>query len=135
MKQYLYLYFFAALILFPLDVVWLMGPGYQFYIYEIGGLLRDDPDLRIAAMFYLLYLIGIVVLVAKPSYDHRSLRKAAIHGGLLGLCAYGTYDLTNLATLEGFSVRIAVIDLVWGTSLTTITATGSVWLALRTFKP
>ena len=134
MKRYIYLYFYAALILFPLDAVWLMGPGYHYYVEEIGSLLRVDPDLKVAAMFYLLYLLGIVVLVVKPSYEKRSLRQAAINGGLLGLCAYGTYDLTNLATLEGFSTRIAVIDMVWGTSLTLITATGAVWLALRTFK-
>ena len=134
MKRYFYLYFYAALILFPLDAVWLMGPGYHYYVEEIGSLLRVDPDLKVAAMFYLLYLLGIVVLVVKPSYEKRSLRQAAINGGLLGLCAYGTYDLTNLATLEGFSTRIAVIDMVWGTSLTLITATGAVWLALRTFK-
>ena len=134
MKRYIYLYFYAALILFLLDAVWLMGPGYHYYVEEIGSLLRVDPDLKVAAMFYLLYLLGIVVLVVKPSYENRSLRQAAINGGLLGLCAYGTYDLTNLATLEGFSTRIAVIDMVWGTSLTLITATGAVWLALRTFK-
>lgn len=134
MKRNIYLYFYAALILFPLDAVWLIGPGYQYYIEEIGSLLRVDPDLKVAAMFYLLYLLGIVVLVVKPSLEHRSLRQAAINGGLLGLCAYGTYDLTNLATLEGFSIRIAVIDMAWGTTLTTITSVGAVWLALRTFK-
>ena len=91
MKRYFYLYFYAALILFPLDAVWLMGPGYHYYIEEIGSLLRVDPDLKVAAMFYLLYLLGIVILVVKPSYENRSLRQAAINGGLLGLCAYGTY--------------------------------------------
>jgi uncharacterized membrane protein len=43
-------------------------------------------------------------------------------GAAVGLLAYGTYDLTNLAVIEGYTLRIALIDLAWGTFLTAITA-------------
>jgi uncharacterized membrane protein len=41
---------------------------------------------------------------------------------MLGLVAYGTYDLTNQATLLGWPTLVTVVDLVWGTFLT---ATGA----------
>ena len=43
-------------------------------------------------------------------------------GALFGLMAYATYDLTNLAVLNGFTLRIALIDLAWGTVLSGVTA-------------
>ena len=54
-------------------------------------------------------------------------------GGLLGLVAYGTYDITNLATLKGWPAIVAIVDIVWGTLLTGTIATISYWVttALR----
>lgn len=130
MKKFALLYFYAALVLFPADAVWLTVLGRGYYVDEIGGLLRSDPDLAVAVLFYVVYLCGLVVLVIKPAFDRGSVAAALLNGALLGLCAYGTYDLTNLATIKGFSLRIALIDMAWGTSLTAITASGAVWLAL-----
>ena len=134
MKKFSILYLYAALILFPADAVWLTVLGIGFYVEEVGGLLRPDPDLAVALLFYLLYLCSMVVLVIRPAFERRSVVGALLYGALLGLCAYGTYDLTNLATLKGFSIRIALIDMAWGTSLTAVTAAGAVWLALITLK-
>jgi uncharacterized membrane protein len=39
-------------------------------------------------------------------------------GALFGLLAYATYDLTNLATIQGWPWEIAVVDMVWGTVIT-----------------
>ncbi len=47
---------------------------------------------------------------------------AALYGGLLGLMCYGTYDMTNLATLKSWSVTIAITDLAWGTVLSATVA-------------
>jgi uncharacterized membrane protein len=48
---------------------------------------------------------------------------------LFGLVTYATYDLTNLATIEGWPLAVTAIDLVWGTVLSTVTTLLSVWLA------
>jgi uncharacterized membrane protein len=37
---------------------------------------------------------------------------------VLGLAAYGTYDMTNLSTLKGWPVSLSIVDMVWGTVLT-----------------
>ena len=52
---------------------------------------------------------------------------------LLGLVAYGTYDITNLSTLKGWSVKLAVIDIAWGTALTAVSATIG-WWVVRLFN-
>lgn len=48
-------------------------------------------------------------------------------GSLFGLICYGTYDLTNLATLKEWPVWMTVIDLCWGMFVTASTA-GIVYL-------
>jgi uncharacterized membrane protein len=103
---------FAFLVL---DGLWLgvfMGPTYKSLL---GPLMLDQPRLLPAVLFYLLYAIGCVVFVVLPS---GSWQRAARLGALLGLVAYGTYDLSNWATLQGWSARLAVMDMAWGTFLT-----------------
>lgn len=127
MTKYLILYAACALIFFPLDFIWLSTMGKSVYRREIGGLLLDSPNLIIAAAFYLAYLVGVVVLVAAPAEG--DVVKALVLGAVLGFVAYGTYDLTNLSTIKGFTPTIAAIDMAWGTALTAISAAGGVWIS------
>jgi uncharacterized membrane protein len=127
LTKYLILYAACALIFFPLDFIWLSSMGKTVYRREIGGLLLDSPKLIIAAAFYLAYLVGVVVLVAAPAEG--DVLKALALGAVLGFVAYGTYDLTNLSTIKGFTPTIAVIDMAWGTALTAISAAGGVWIS------
>ncbi|MDB5505842.1 MAG: rane protein [Devosia sp.] len=127
MTRYLILYAACAVVFFPLDFLWLSTVGRTFYKREIGGLLLENPNLLIAALFYLAYLVGVVVLVAAPADG--DIAKALLTGALLGLVAYGTYDLTNLSTLKGYTPAIAMVDLAWGTVLTAVSAAIGVWIA------
>jgi uncharacterized membrane protein len=128
MVRYLILYGACALIFFPLDFVWLSSMG-RFYRREIGDLLLEQPNLLIAAGFYLAYVAGLVILVAAPAEG--DVMRAAILGAVLGFVAYGTYDLTNLSTMRGFTPTVALVDMAWGTLLSAATAAGGVWLASR----
>jgi uncharacterized membrane protein len=83
----------------------------------MGHLMRSNVNWAAAIAFYLLFVAGIVVLVVSPAIERRSLMAALALGGLFGLVTYAAYDLTNLATLEGFPLRVALVDLVWGTVL------------------
>ena len=67
--------------------------------------------------------MGVLALASIPGLREGALAGALWRGALLGLLAYGTYDLTNLATLEGWAWQITVIDLIWGTAVTSLTAT------------
>ena len=111
MTKYLILYAAVAVVFFPLDFIWLSTMGKNFYGRELGGLLLEQPNLVIAALFYLAYCVGIVALVAAPAEG--DVMKALVMGAVLGFVAYGTYDLTNLSTVAGFSPRVAVVDLAW----------------------
>ncbi len=127
MTKYLILYAATALIFFPLDFVWLSNMGKGFYRAELGNLLLANPNLVVAGLFYLAYLVGVVILVSAPADG--DVVKALLMGAVLGFVAYGTYDLTNLSTVAGFSPRVAIVDMAWGTALTGVSAAGGVWIA------
>jgi len=127
MTKYLILYAACATIFFPLDFLWLSTMGKSFYQKELGSLLLPNPNLVIASLFYLAYLVGVVLLVAAPAEG--DVLKALLFGAVLGFVAYGTYDLTNLSTVNGFTPAVAVVDMAWGTALTAVSAAGGVWIA------
>jgi uncharacterized membrane protein len=130
-KTFLTLYLCALVVFLACDAVWLGVVARRFYMDEIGSLLLDPPNWPVAGAFYLLYLVGVVVFAMLPGLETGSLATALWRGALLGLVAYGTYDLTNLSTLKGFTARIALVDMAWGTVLTGVVAAFGLWLARR----
>ncbi len=112
------------------DAIWLTTMTDRFYRRELPGLLADTPQWVPALGFYVLYAVGTLVLVVMPALDgDDSTARVAGMGALLGLVAYGTYDLTNQATLRGWSARVTVVDMVWGASLTAVAAVAAVLAA------
>lgn len=112
------------------DAAWLTTMTERFYRPSLPGLLREQPSWAPALGFYLLYAAGTIVLVVAPALDGgHPLGRVAATGALLGAVAYGTYDLTNLATVRGWSTRVTVVDIAWGALLTTVAATAAVALA------
>ena len=120
---YVVAYIATAVVFLGLDAIWLSKVALGMYRQELGSLLLDKPNLPIAAGFYLLYVAGIVILAIVPALGEGGWIKALLMGAVLGLVAYGTYDITNLSTLKGWSVKLAVIDIAWGTALTAVSAT------------
>lgn len=104
----------TAIVFFGLDFLWLTVLGIGFYRAEIGPLLLERPNLLPAAIFYLFYVAGLVGFAVLPAVNAGSWVWAVVAGVALGLLAYGTYDMTNLATLKGWSLNISLIDLAWG---------------------
>ncbi len=132
MLKYVIAYVATAVVFFGLDFVWLTR-ALGFYRGEIGSLLLDQPKLGYAAGFYLLYVVGIVALVVIPATTGGGWVQALLLGALLGLVAYGTYDMTNMATMKGYTLRVALVDMGWGTFVTAIAAVAGTlvtqWLA------
>jgi uncharacterized membrane protein len=131
MKSTMILLASAAIILLILDMIWLGIAAKSIYQAEIGALLKKEFNVVAAAAFYLLYLVGLAVFVLLPAQESGSIWRAAMTGALFGLVAYGTYDLTNLATLEGFTVKIAMIDMSWGTFISAVTSASAVAISQR----
>ncbi|MGE0665727.1 MAG: DUF2177 family protein [Sphingomonadales bacterium] len=123
---YVWAYAAAAIVFIALDMLWLGVVARGFYHGQIGGLLRQPFNVPAAIVFYVLYMGGVLFFAMAPAIAAQSLRTAALCGFLLGLLAYGTYDLTNLATLKGWTVTITIADMLWGAVLTMICSVAGV---------
>lgn len=122
MAQYIVAYIAAAICFLGIDFVWLSTMAKPFYRERLGPLLLDEFNMTAAGLFYLIYVGGIVVLAIAPALATGSWRTALINGAVLGLVAYGTYDMTNLAVLRGWPAIVSAVDMAWGTVLTATTA-------------
>lgn len=134
MPSFVVAYLGSAAALVVLDAIWLTLAVPRLYQPALGDLLAPQPNFVVAAVFYLLYLVGVVVFAVLPAAETKSLLHAIGAGALLGLVAYGTYDFTNLSTLRNWPVGLSLIDVVWGTFLTAAAATAG-FLAVTRFAP
>ncbi|MEM5473917.1 DUF2177 family protein [Hoeflea sp. AS60] len=117
----------AAFIL-VIDAVWLGLVAKGFYSRYLGDLMLDSPRLSIAALFYVMYSAAVVMLASAPAFRSGSLQDALLLGAILGFAAYGTYDITNLATLKNWPVVVSLVDMVWGTVITAGAAATGYWM-------
>lgn len=122
MSKFLVSYIIIVVLFVAIDMVWLMGVARSTYVAEIGTLLKKQPNLAAALLFYLGYALGVWFFAVSPGLNAGSWVIAAGLGAAIGAMAYGTYDFTNLSVMEGFGWRIAIIDMLWGTVLTGATA-------------
>lgn len=134
MRTWLIAYLTALAALAVLDGIWLGLAAREFYKARIGQLLLEQPVWSIAIVFYLIHAGGIAVFAVSPALAAGSWTTAALYGALFGFCAYATYDITNLATLRGWSMAVSLVDLVWGAVATAAAATIS-FLAVRGLQP
>lgn len=125
---YVVAYIATAVVFLGLDALWIGKVALGLYRQGLGGQLLDRPNLAVAGLFYLFYIGGIVILAVSPALAEGNWLKALLFGAVLGLVAYGTYDFTNLSTLKGYTVRLALTDLGWGTALTAVSATIGYWV-------
>ncbi len=106
-----------------IDSVWLMTMADRLYRPLLGDLLTDGFNLAPAALFYLIYIGGIVIFAVRPAFATGRWTTATLFGALFGFCAYATYDLTNQATIRDWPTIITIADLCWGTVLSAVSAT------------
>ncbi len=99
-----------------------MGPLFRQHLGE--GLL-DGIRLTAAIGFYLVYLFGMVWFAALPGLRD-GVGVAALNGAILGLVAYGTYELTSWAVMRDWHPSMVAADMVWGASVTAVSVTGGV---------
>jgi uncharacterized membrane protein len=123
MTRYLYAYVAALLVFCAVDYVWIGILMTDFYRARLGDLMLAQPRLDAAAVFYLIYIGGLVYFGARPGIQAQSWKAAACNSALFGLVAYATYDLTNLATLKTWYVDLTVIDMLWGAVVSAIGGT------------
>jgi uncharacterized membrane protein len=118
--------------LLVIDVIWLGFVAKGMYQQGMGDLMSPQPRLAFAAVFYLLYPIGLLVFAIVPGVEAQSVVRAALLGGLFGLFCYGTYDLTNLAVVRNWPLALSFIDMAWGTLVSGVSAAAGA-VAMRWF--
>ena len=128
MKALLLPYLVSGLSFLALDAVWLGVMGTTLYRAQLGSLVLEKFLLAPAIAFYLVYPIGIAVFAVGPALQAGSAASALGHGLLFGFLAYATYNLTNLATLRGWSPLVTAVDIGWGAVATGAAAFACVWI-------
>jgi uncharacterized membrane protein len=116
-------YIAVLVVMGVLDGAWLSFSVSRLYKPGIGHLMAEQPVAWAAVLFYLLYAAGVTYLITLPALATGGPGSAAVRGAVLGVIAYGTYDLTSLAIMRGWPVNVTIIDMVWGGILTGVSAT------------
>lgn len=120
MNQFVRLYLVSLPIFLTLDAFWLGLVASNFYRSEIGPIL--EFDWLAALVFYLVFLVGLTIFATLPGIVNKDWQSGFVLGALFGFFTYATYDLTNLATLQNWSLKLVVVDVVWGTFICAATA-------------
>jgi uncharacterized membrane protein len=122
----------AVAVILAMDAVWLGILAGPFYQRSIGHLMAAQPNLVAALAFYPVYALGLIGLVVAPLANEAGPQRTLARAALLGLAAYGTYDISNLATLRDWPVTVTLVDIAWG-CLVTVTAAVASRAAWRRF--
>lgn len=130
MLYYLKLYLLTFIAFLAVDAVWLGFVAKDFYAKHLGYLMAEQPNLVAALIFYLIFVVAILVLVVLPTLE-APLAKTLLMAAVFGFASYATYDLTNLATVKDWPLLVTVVDLIWGTSIATVTAFIARFIAQR----
>ena len=131
MKLILYSTFIAAILFLIIDVIWLTFAVKYFYKPNIGHLLLDKPVIWAAVLFYIIYIFGLAVIIIEPALNSDEVIKLLFKAFMFGLVAYGTYNLTNMATVKGWSTTVVYVDMLWGGFLTAFSSYFAIVIAKK----
>lgn len=123
------LYLLTIPFFFLLDIIWLGYVAKGFYRENLAFILSPDVNWPAAVIFYLIYIVGILVFAVIPALERESLTRAIVWGGLYGFFTYATYDLTNMALIKDWPLKIVIVDILWGISLCAVVTMSSYGIA------
>jgi uncharacterized membrane protein len=121
--QYVLIYLVSVVTFFAVDMFWLVVIARNFYKTQLGSLMTDSIIWPVAIAFYLLFLVGLLIFVISPAIEAKDMMRAVLYGALFGFFTYMTYDLTNWSTLRDWPGLLSLVDMAWGTVLSTVVAT------------
>lgn len=127
METTIVLFLSSLLLLLVFDGAWLVLMSKRFYSKSIGHLMTKKPNFIAIILFYATYLIVLNYLILTPAFElKQSYGEVFLRGLLFGLACYGTYDLTNQATLKKWPLKLTIVDIIWGSLLTASVGLGSI---------
>jgi len=102
------------LLFFVVDMFWIRTIMGGFYKTEMNQFFRFNmqPIHQTVGIFvWFLLVLGLFYFVLPMS---TSLSSALLGGLIFGLVVYGVYDLTNFVVINHWSLKLLLVDLVWG---------------------
>lgn len=128
MNNFLKIYFIALPLFLIIDGIWLGFIAKNFYQNHLGFLMKNPINYPVALLVYVLFIAILTIMVIMPALEQRSVYHALIYGALFGLVTYGTYDLTNYATIKDWPLVVTFVDMLWGICITSIVSTSSYFI-------
>lgn len=129
--DYIKMYLITLIVFLGIDLIWLGLIAKNLYSQQLGFIMKENVNWIAAVIFYLIFIVGIVFFVVNPAIIKDNWKYALFAGMLFGFITYATYDLTNLATLKNWPLKITIIDLIWGTTLGGLTSVLSFFIYRR----
>mgnify|MGYP000336124041 CR=1 FL=1 len=127
LANFMKMYLIAFIVFLAIDAIWLGLVARNFYKNNIGHLMAERPNFLAAGIFYLIFIVGVVFFTYQ-GIESANFGKALLAGAVFGFMTYATYDLTNLATLEAWPLKVTVVDILWGTFLSSAMTTATYFL-------
>ena len=121
--RYVIAYVATLVIFLAVDAVWLTIMATRLYKPTLGDVLLPNFLVAPAALFYIVFIVGILIFATAPAFASGHWATALIYGALFGFFSYGVYDFTNWSTLRNWNATITIADVIWGTVLTGTAAT------------
>ena len=112
----------SLVVLVLLDLAWLRYASDAVFQPEVGEMLTSKPNFVAAGLFYLFFAAGLVYFAVLPGVRAASFATVLLNGAILGFLAYMTFELTSLAILKLWSVKVAIIDIAWGIFASAVSA-------------
>jgi uncharacterized membrane protein len=121
------LFIATSIIFLVADAVMLRAVIQPVFARHLGeGLYSGGFRLLPAVLFYFTYMFGVLYFAGWPALRDGVPGQALLNGAILGLVAYGTYELTSWAVMRDWHPQMVAIDLAWGTAVTALSAWGGV---------
>ncbi len=119
MWNFVLAYVAIILVMFVLDAVWLGWVAKGLYRRGMSRAIVFEVRWWAAILFYLLHAAAVLYFAVSGV---GTIGTILFRGAFFGLAAYGTYNLTNLATVKNWPVHVAMLDMIWGSLITMLSA-------------
>lgn len=125
-------YLSTGIVFLIIDAIWLSAMANVLYRPTLGDMLAPDFRLAPAVAFYFIYIAALLFFAVLPSLEPgKGIGTALFYGAAFGFAAYATYDLTNQATLKNWTTTLTIADLIWGSTLSAISAAAGHWITAK----
>ncbi len=115
----------SIVIFIILDLIWLGFLAKNLYQEQLGFIARQKNGqisfiLSVGLITQAIIALGLAVIISTTLQVSPSLVSAVLMGAFTGFVIYATYDLTSLSFVEGWPIKVTIIDILWGTTQGTL---------------